>query len=108
MSTPSALAAFMNSRLFIRCSLSASSQPPNLRLDQRPAFRSQLFLSDRIDTGKPGAEGRLVDFVEHEAPPDKIVAQAGVERGLVLALLADIFGDVALDHALDVVGQRFP
>src|ERR1700739_3358651 len=77
------------------------SQLANLEIDQRPAFRAELLLPDRIDLGKPGAEGGLVDVVEHQTAFDEIVTQAGVQGGLVLALLADIFGEIKLDHALD-------
>src|SRR4051794_30818626 len=73
------------------------SQLADLRLHQRPAFRSEFFLPDRIDAGELGAERGLVDLVENQAALEEVVAQAGVKRTLIQPLLPHGFGDVALD-----------
>src|SRR6266850_1666032 len=85
-----------------------SSQLPHLCFQQRPALGAELALPVGVDARQLGAEGGLVDLVEGEAAGGKALAQAGVEIALILALLAHVFGGIALDYRLDVSRQALP
>src|SRR5262245_56314385 len=76
--------------------------------DQRPAFGAKHTLPLAVDRREPRPERALVGVVEHQPARHEVRAQAGIERGLIGALLAHILGGIALDHRLDVRRQVLP
>jgi hypothetical protein len=76
--------------------------------EQRPALDAQLLLPLGIDLGQLRPKWPSFDFVEDEAARAELLAEIRIEVGLLLALLAHVFGGVGLDHLFEVIGESIP